>query len=715
MPRAYRLFVYVAARKVSQRLRSVATPPERFISMLGAQWPVSIVWVILSLCFVLPGLASRQTSEALLGYARGGDAPGVVWLTFLLTSLIATALGAVLAHWSGELLKSRGMVSAFSGWFPIVAVALAFWGLPQEETEFFYPYRLMAVGVLVAPLIYLRLWRKLIALVPQRWSRPPQILTSRGGGPAYVATALVLVMLFGSSDKDRSIGLPLSPIALAQTIGPVNILLLFLATFTSMASMLVMAGRFLRLPLAAFLFLLVVGFSWYDLNDNHRIRRSQDQADEHPDDVQKAFARWIAERPDKDRFDDYPVVVVSAEGGGIRAAFFTAITLARLVDRCPAIADHIFAISGVSGGAVGAALFAAAMKARPPDTAIRRCNLSEPAPPYYENALADILGDDHLSPVLARALFPDAFQRILPFPVFAFDRQLGLELSLERSFRRVFGEDVMAHSIYNIQADVTATSVPFLLLNTTEVDGGRRFVMTPLYLRTEEFNGVQDWHWLDWQRGPPLSTAAGTSARFPVVSPAGYALNNGRKTRYVDGGYADNSGTVTLMELYSALYLLREQKYLDKNEKGKTSQKFSVVALHIGNAPACNVVDPTQDCQDIDALPPVAGGLGELFSPINTVINVRSAQVEYNLRRFQTELDRGTDFDRFDFHNRVQMYDRGVPVPLGWLLSKRVRSELRAQLDRSDKQGDCRANDPLSKSNFCELSGVAAAMTWAND
>jgi hypothetical protein len=54
----------------------------------------------------------------------------------------------------------------------------------------------------------------------------------------------------------------------------------------------------------------------------------------------------------------------------------------------------------------------------------------------------------------------------------------------------------------------------------------------------------------------------------------------------VDGGYGDNSGTLTLMELYNALYLLRKQKYLDKNEKGETSQRYSVVALHIGNAPA---------------------------------------------------------------------------------------------------------------------------------
>jgi hypothetical protein len=271
------------------------------------------------------------------------------------------------------------------------------------------------------------------------------------------------------------------------------------------------------------------------------------------------------------------------------------------------------------------------------------------------------------------------------------------------------------HSVYNLQPNAANTSIPYLLLNSTEVDGGRRFVMTPLYLRTEEFNGVEDWHWLDWKHGPPLSTAAANSARFPIFSPAGYAYNNGRKTRYVDGGYADNSGSVSVMELYEALYLLREQKYLAVGNDGKTTTKFSIITLHIGNAPACNRTDPRMVCQDIDAVPPLAGGFGELLSPVRTVFNVRSAQVEYNLRRLQTAIDRGTDFNRFDFHNRIQMYDRGIPVPLGWLLSRRVATELRSQLDPSSAATDCKNSRQATASNFCELKTFLGMMTWASN
>jgi hypothetical protein len=239
--------------------------------------------------------------------------------------------------------------------------------------------------------------------------------------------------------------------------------------------------------------------------------------------------------------------------------------------------------------------------------------------------------------------------------------------------------------------------------------------MTPLYLRTEEFNGVEDWHWLDWEHGPQLSTAAANSARFPIFSPAGFAYNNGRKTRYVDGGYADNSGSASVMELYEALYLLREQKYLAVGDGGKTTTKFSITTLHIGNAPACNRSDPKIVCEDIDATPPAAGGFGELLSPIRTIFNVRTAQVEYNLRRLQSAIDRATDLNRFDFHNRIQMYDRGIPVPLGWLLSRRVADELRAQLDPPLAGADCKNSKQAAASNFCELKTFANMMTWAND
>ena len=54
----------------------------------------------------------------------------------------------------------------------------------------------------------------------------------------------------------------------------------------------------------------------------------------------------------------YPVYIIAAEGGGIYAAHHAAVWLSRMQDICPSFAQHIFAISGISGGSVGGSVFA---------------------------------------------------------------------------------------------------------------------------------------------------------------------------------------------------------------------------------------------------------------------------------------------------------------------------------------------------------------------
>ena len=63
----------------------------------------------------------------------------------------------------------------------------------------------------------------------------------------------------------------------------------------------------------------------------------------------------------------YAVFIVAAEGGGIYAASAAATFLANLEDIESGFAQHIFAISGVSGGSIGAAIFQALDHARHPD------------------------------------------------------------------------------------------------------------------------------------------------------------------------------------------------------------------------------------------------------------------------------------------------------------------------------------------------------------
>src|SRR5580698_2791971 len=57
--------------------------------------------------------------------------------------------------------------------------------------------------------------------------------------------------------------------------------------------------------------------------------------------------------------DNGPIVIMAASGGGSRAAIYTAFTLERLVRDEPDVANHLQAISSVSGGSLAAAAYVA--------------------------------------------------------------------------------------------------------------------------------------------------------------------------------------------------------------------------------------------------------------------------------------------------------------------------------------------------------------------
>ena len=79
------------------------------------------------------------------------------------------------------------------------------------------------------------------------------------------------------------------------------------------------------------------------------------------------------------RGDDTPIILVAAAGGGSRAAAHTASVLAAVdAATCGAFGDHVFAISSVSGGALGSALYAASRRDLTDPAQRERCRLSSP-------------------------------------------------------------------------------------------------------------------------------------------------------------------------------------------------------------------------------------------------------------------------------------------------------------------------------------------------
>jgi hypothetical protein len=100
-------------------------------------------------------------------------------------------------------------------------------------------------------------------------------------------------------------------------------------------------------------------------------------------------------------------------------------------------------------------------------------------------------------------------------------------------------------------------TAPALILNTTVVETGERLVLSPFNIDRPDLKDIRtvackkkDNKEIDF----PLSTAAILSARFTIVTPAGWFnrcdKQNGetlpsQKARLVDGGYFENSGIST--------------------------------------------------------------------------------------------------------------------------------------------------------------------------
>ena len=127
-----------------------------------------------------------------------------------------------------------------------------------------------------------------------------------------------------------------------------------------------------RRPVIALFFGFIVLLATFDLNDNHAIPRQEAPALQPVRPVIGAFNEWLGNR--LERWEElrqgakpgakHPVYIVAAQGGGAYAALHAALFLAQAQDEYPDFADHVFAISGVSGGSVGGAVFASLVRAR---------------------------------------------------------------------------------------------------------------------------------------------------------------------------------------------------------------------------------------------------------------------------------------------------------------------------------------------------------------
>ncbi|MFO1271556.1 MAG: hypothetical protein U1F50_07760 [Rubrivivax sp.] len=399
-------------------------------------------------------------------------------------------------------------------------------------------------------------------------------------------------------------------------------------------------------------------------NDNHEVATlSRSGAPERPP-LKQDFEAFLTGAKTPPEGGVPTVLFVASEGGGIRAAYWTAAVLQELASKAPELFAHnLYALSGVSGGSLGVAAWVMSRRAA---YCPQAAGESASARSQAERPLATTpLGADFVSPAVAGIFYYDLLQRFLPFPVPAFDRSRTMEDAWQRAFSHLPGEP-FAKPMDALYAGCPA--LPRLLLNATVVETGQRAVLAPF---AADEQADRDCHkdalFLNAlpamssdlaTRQQPLAGLVHHSARFPVVSPAGTVTRTpgrpdcARAFRLVDGGYFDNSGAETVMDL-----VLR----LQKDFPGR----FRPLVLLVRNAasPLC------EQQVDEDVAP------GRIAPEIGSVIGALAGARGSHAVAARAALAR-SDIRIVDV--AVQQDMKAANAPLGWALSDRVRADLDA-------------------------------------
>jgi predicted chitinase len=489
----------------------------------------------------------------------------------------------------------------------------------------------------------------------------------------------------------------LVPDAIAQFVGSFGVIALFAACVTGIVVHLGLLTIKYDIPFLPLIFGVLFVITFFIAGDNHELRTvSQDKASQPSSRVAAvtAFQDWLKQPyrvAEAEKLGEYPVFIVAAQGGGIYAAHNAARFLARMQDLCPAFRQHLFAISAVSGGSVGSATFAATLHAEKAPLAaetaagqacpkiarfLRGVTVNDiDAPGPVEQRVARVLATDFLSPLTAGFLFTD-FTQLFSVAAFPFlDRARFLEYTLENTAKNVLkGVDQTNLLKADFQSHWTPdNNMPALLLNTTDVGSGKRVVISPFDIdpahprdsdlcvlanlkrqgkgadQTVESSSIHI----------PLSTAAFASARFPWVTPAStVTLNNDcitahPKARLVDGGYVENSGVETALDLIEKL----------KTVQGTSdAPKFRIYLLSLVSG----------DFGDHGSF-----GGGELMEPIRALLSTRNSRTYIALNRAARN-DRvpakegASDVPSFKAFARTDLTGLFYNLPLGWTLSEKT-------------------------------------------
>ena len=399
------------------------------------------------------------------------------------------------------------------------------------------------------------------------------------------------------------------PAAIGVKLGAPAIVFFGLGFIIPIITIACQLGTSLRIPVTGALLLWAVLLGAFF--DNHGVgRRALIAETTGPIDrptLEGAFKQWAAPQPAGPN-GKKTMVLIAVQGGASRAGYWTAVALAQLqTTAAKAIGTdgkridfgaHVFAISSVSGGSVGAVGYSAMLKTAPPDV---RTPTTDANGAIFTDSLLGFAGRDALGPALTGMLYSDLLYRFLPLWLLP-DRAETLERAWEEAWDAPDAKGA-SHPAGMISGPFLALAPtegepwrPLLIVQGASEGVGRRMLTSAVKFTCDEVDAD------DLLDGIGHDVAASTAildgARFPWVSPGGtfthqpcYAKEGYPKSsdHVLDGGYFDNAGAETLREMTRAI----------RNLPGGGDKDLDIVFILIGYANH----DPSK------APPPPATGL----------------------------------------------------------------------------------------------------------
>ncbi len=398
-----------------------------------------------------------------------------------------------------------------------------------------------------------------------------------------------------------------------------------------------------------------------------------------------------------------PLLLVSSSGGGLRAAAWTSFVLDCLFERTateegpcvgrrpgPPPLGRVAVMSGVSGGALGLAEYSAHVLD------------NHSGPNGSDEWIDEVLGDDYLAASIGWLFFVD-----LPRSVVGFGAGISNRAELmERTWEASWPDDVVG--LRRGVVSLWRSNIPPLIFNGTSVNDGCRVNVSALDAdggspevpscsglgsnvgaAAGALGATHDLvDFLCPSDDVALSTAAGMSARFPVVSVAGRLAADPRRgcagtkpgaVFVVDGGYLEGSGAGTLLDSWEAL-----SGWVEEHNSTPGAACVVPFMLHIDNGYESPSVSGNEAVPREFAVP--------LLAAFNSSSGITAARAEAALafehpfqiggRDVEILLDApdGTTAVDSRYVRLVTRAHPGVQAPLGWTLSQASIDDLRDQL-----------------------------------